>query len=99
MPAKRKSNCEARQHSDQMICGRCGLSWDIGDPEPPKCKREHHSTAHPVPPARAVAILAPERLPASLAERMARTYTANATHGAVVAMDAAYRVFLDEVAP
>lgn len=31
------SNCKARQYSDQMICGTCGLAWDVNDPEPPKC--------------------------------------------------------------
>lgn len=30
--------CEARRYNDQMICGRCGLAWDVDDPEPPKCK-------------------------------------------------------------
>lgn len=30
--------CHARQHSDQMLCGRCGLAWDVNDPEPPACK-------------------------------------------------------------
>lgn len=29
--------CDARQYSDQMICGTCGLQWDINDPEPPEC--------------------------------------------------------------
>jgi len=29
--------CEARQYSDQMCCGRCGLVWDMNDPEPPDC--------------------------------------------------------------
>ena len=23
--------------SDQMICHKCGLVWDISDPEPPEC--------------------------------------------------------------
>ena len=31
--------CQARQYSDQMCCGKCGLAWDVNDPEPPKCKR------------------------------------------------------------
>ena len=31
--------CEARQISDQMNCQRCGLVWDMNDPEPPQCKR------------------------------------------------------------
>lgn len=30
--------CEARQYSDQMQCGRCGLAWDVNDPEPPRCR-------------------------------------------------------------
>lgn len=29
--------CKARQYSDQMQCGRCGLAWDVSDPEPPEC--------------------------------------------------------------
>ena len=29
--------CQARQYSDQMQCGRCGLAWDVSDPEPPRC--------------------------------------------------------------
>ena len=30
-------NCKARQYNDQMICGQCGLQWDIDDEDPPKC--------------------------------------------------------------
>lgn len=30
-------NCQAVQYSDQMICDRCGLQWDVNDPEPPAC--------------------------------------------------------------
>lgn len=33
-------NCHARQHSDQMVCDRCGLVWDTNDPEPPACLEE-----------------------------------------------------------
>lgn len=29
--------CEARQHSDQMYCSRCGTAWDMNDPAPPPC--------------------------------------------------------------
>jgi len=29
--------CKARQYSDEMHCGRCGLVWDVNDPEPPTC--------------------------------------------------------------
>ena len=31
--------CQARQYSDQMVCGPCRLSWDTNDPEPPVCPR------------------------------------------------------------
>lgn len=29
--------CSARQHSDQMVCDKCGLQWDINDADPPLC--------------------------------------------------------------
>jgi hypothetical protein len=29
--------CHAVQMSDQMVCGQCGLQWDVNDPEPPEC--------------------------------------------------------------
>lgn len=29
--------CKARQYSDQMLCGQCGLGWDVNDPDPPEC--------------------------------------------------------------
>jgi len=32
------NDCKARQFSDQMQCGKCGLAWDVNDPEPPACK-------------------------------------------------------------
>lgn len=32
------SRCEARQYSDEMICGRCGLRWDANDPDRPACR-------------------------------------------------------------
>lgn len=30
-------SCQAMQCNDQMICGKCGLQWDVNDPEPPGC--------------------------------------------------------------
>lgn len=39
--------CEARQYSDQMQCGRCGLAWDMNDPEPPECRRQVDRRAVP----------------------------------------------------
>lgn len=32
--------CKARRYNDQMQCGRCGLAWDVNDPEPPPCRLE-----------------------------------------------------------
>lgn len=34
----RRPRCEARQYSDQMMCDRCALVWDMNDPEPPECE-------------------------------------------------------------
>lgn len=36
--------CKARQISDQMSCARCGLLWDINDPDPPECKTKFFLT-------------------------------------------------------
>lgn len=33
-----RSGCKARQYSDEMQCGKCGLAWDVNDPEPPECR-------------------------------------------------------------
>lgn len=30
--------CEARQCSDQKVCDRCGLVWDMNDTDPPDCR-------------------------------------------------------------
>ena len=29
--------CDAKQYSDQMLCDRCGVQWDVNDPDPPEC--------------------------------------------------------------
>ena len=31
------SKCHPVQFSDQIVCGKCGLTWDVNDPAPPKC--------------------------------------------------------------
>ena len=31
--------CEAKQHSDQMVCAKCQLTWDMNDPHPPDCRQ------------------------------------------------------------
>lgn len=36
--------CQARRESDQMRCARCGLLWDVADPEPPACPRREPTT-------------------------------------------------------
>jgi len=52
----KRPGCEARQYSDQMQCGRCGLAWDVNDPDEPDCLDETElaaidsiSKAHGVP--------------------------------------------------
>ncbi len=30
-------SCKARQYSDQMICDKCALQWDVNDPDRPEC--------------------------------------------------------------
>ena len=38
------TDCKAKRCNDEMHCGKCGLVWDIKDPEPPRCKPERHAT-------------------------------------------------------
>ena len=35
------ASCRARRHNEQMLCGSCGLSWNIDDKDPPKCDLEN----------------------------------------------------------
>jgi len=32
------SECEARRENDNMCCHRCCFTWDVNDPNPPRCK-------------------------------------------------------------
>lgn len=93
----KRHNCQARQHSDQMICAPCGLTWDINDPEPPECHRniKRAAEASPVMPHRYGQGRLPDQLPADLASEMVKTYLANGR--GVAAMQAAYRLFLDRI--
>lgn len=34
-----RNGCQAIQYGDQMQCGRCGLSYDVNDEDPPECKQ------------------------------------------------------------
>lgn len=40
--------CTARQYSDQMICDRCALQWDMNDDDPPACLPEKPVAPTPV---------------------------------------------------
>lgn len=31
--------CDAKQYSDQMVCTRCDMAWDVNDPEMPPCPK------------------------------------------------------------
>jgi hypothetical protein len=44
-------NCPARQHSDQMVCDRRGLVWEVNDPEPPECLEEPKPVGAKVEPS------------------------------------------------
>lgn len=35
--AGRGAGCAARRHSDSIVCERCRMRWDAGDPMPPNC--------------------------------------------------------------
>ena len=41
------ARCTARQESDQMVCRKCGLAWDMNDPDPPTCPVREPSTPSP----------------------------------------------------
>jgi hypothetical protein len=30
--------CHATRQSDEMVCYKCRLRWDVNDPDPPRCK-------------------------------------------------------------
>jgi len=36
-------SCQARQYSDQMHCAKCGLTWDVNDPDAPACVEDPRS--------------------------------------------------------
>ena len=31
------NSCQATRQSDEMVCPKCRLRWDVSDPEPPLC--------------------------------------------------------------
>jgi hypothetical protein len=40
------SVCNAQQQGDEMACGRCGLRWEVKDPNPPACL-QHERRSRP----------------------------------------------------
>ena len=103
--------CEARQVNDQMMCP-CGLTWDVGDPDPPKCRRQRHVEPGKAiaPSVRAAVALDTARrlevraIPLKLPDEVALKMALAAGIGAIRtraeqidAMQAAYRVFLDSL--
>lgn len=100
-------SCEAQRINDQMQCGRCGLAWDVGDSDPPKCSRKidrraiperavtravARVEAKPVPLMLTVRIYA--ELPDDLAREMVREYRENSTYDDVAGMKMAYAYFI-----
>ena len=100
----KRHNCQARQYGDQMMCAPCGLNWDVNDPEPPECRKVDRRTkqakvvtefeAGHIPECRKGI---PVELPPDVAAEMAKVYHANEKGGRTKAMQAAYRLFLDQV--
>jgi hypothetical protein len=40
MEVRQVSKCEAVQYSDQMVCAKCVVRWDVNDPAPPACGKQ-----------------------------------------------------------
>lgn len=41
--------CEASQFSDKMKCQRCGLYWEVNDPDRPQCLTDSEVSHHDDP--------------------------------------------------
>lgn len=52
-----RTGCKARQYADQMQCGRCGLAWDMNDPDSPACRDTGRKTIDGL-----LSTLAPQRV-------------------------------------
>lgn len=77
-----------------MICGACGLSWDVDDADPPACNgivtRAPVSVAVP-----SITRTLPAELPQYLAARMAAVYITSRKAAPEDRMRDAYRALLD----
>lgn len=45
-----RTGCEAVQYSDEMHCARCGVYYDVNDPDPPECAPRPIGSNPPPPP-------------------------------------------------
>lgn len=105
--SKRPAECHARQFSDGMFCGVCGMTWDVNDTEPPPCRKVDHRTSLVRAALTATKELdtpaprrLPDELPAELALDMAVVFMVNKGFGPtsrIAAMQAAYRLLLDRM--
>jgi len=60
-----EQRCEARQMSDQMSCTRCGLVWDMNDPDRPECRQRSNPAERPAKGGR-VLVTGAERVHSSV---------------------------------
>ena len=91
-----------------MLCA-CGLSWDVGDSDPPKCRRVRHVPDSDAADrklvqtyARAVNRVKPLDMPIALPEIVAREMidvfrSHERMYGEAAAMQAAYRFMLRNI--
>ena len=67
--------CTAYRSNDQMLC-RCGLAWDVNDPEPPVCSRRATSRIARLFPALALVLLTTPAMATPRSPRMVRDFRA-----------------------
>ena len=88
--------CQARTQGSDVYCHRCGLTWDLGDPERPACKPLAHPrravadavTRTERPTVAPVSLVLPSDPPLDLLHAMERAYVRGG-------MRDAYRVLMD----
>lgn len=97
--------CNVRQENDELVC-KCGLRWDVSDPEPPRCytdsrkgsasrEAEYLATQPNRRFVERMAARIPLELPADVAGRMAAAFMNADDH--IEGMRAAYRLFMDSL--
>lgn len=68
-----RTGCEAVQYSDEMHCARCGVYYDVNDPDPPECAPHPIGSNPPPPSARPTPPAGPPKPDESAAEYGRRT--------------------------